>query len=629
METKPTLYKIPKMSRDLLDEVKVGDWFWVKIDDTEWDGDKRVKAGDHEELMCVEAVGSNYVGFTRSEPSGTSDERIHFDHFFARCRSEPDWKNVLQKRMHDIQKAIQDKTQELVEQGQKLCLLNQPQASPAEVGSLLPVKVADEPKRYKKELVKLKSKTLPAISKQIEKLAEDFAVAAKDMALPDLVKLQCVKDRLGIVEDRIFTIELYCGLLEEVHQLAEGKPAPMSEKIAIRQALLYMDEETLFDYEDGGMDINSLKAFDKWVVKPENLNRVLPEQKAVVAFQVRREDKEYGEPSNIMQAWSNIQLEEANKWTYLLIRNGENVYRIVPEIDFKPRLIPKRNEIGEEQFKKITDKYIWKEDEPDKKWGIGGDMERVEVEELITPDHVEYDDYVKKVDRLLKQYNRIVILIQGLLDRSQVFSPHPPIKLTIPGVMDEWVRLIRDEEDGLPCNRVTFQGYQAQLNRTLRKGKWVFVDNKYDEHFKYGWRPYHEELKWTRSKRGWQVNDMPQVCKVDSMNKDGTQVRVSWPWGNLSNPKKGKWIENPKRPGWGHHELIWTSDRICHESIPINRVLNVSDYNLGDYKMFLCDRGLRGKYLEWSQYLLNAEDWARNRAKGIPPEKDKKTQVKN
>jgi hypothetical protein len=67
---------------------------------------------------------------------------------------------------------------------------------------------------------------------------------------------------------------------------------------------------------------------------------------------------------------------------------------------------------------------------------------------------------------------------------------------------------------------------------------------------------------------------------------------------------------------------------MCHEWIPITRVLNVSDYNLGDYKMFICDRTLQGQYLKWAQYLLTAEDWARARAKGIPPDQDVKAQAK-
>ena len=612
------LFEADRISRDPLDSVQIGDWYWVKYGKTE-------SEKEHEHLFCVETIGSNYVGFTGSAKHSRYTDRVHFDEFFARCRSEPNWREHLQKRMGELQEAIKDKTRELVAHGQKLFLLPQAKGTevkpPEEAHSLLPMKVADEPKKYKKELLKLQDKTLPAISKEIDELAEEYAVVAKDMTLPDLVRLEAVKEKLGVVEDRIFTIELYCGLQEEVHQIAKGNPAPATEKIAIRQAMLFMDEETLFDYEDGGMDIEKLRDFDEWVVKPENLNRVLPEQKGIVAFRVRRGEKDYGRAESFLQAWIHCLLNEENMKTYLLIRNGENVYRIASTIDFSPRLIPMEGEIGEEQFKKIHERYEWQEEEHTHK--------RVTEEEKVTPDSTEYDDHVKKLEGMLKQYNRIVILIQGLLDRSMVFHPHPPIKLMVPGILDEWVRLIRDEERGLPNNTVTFEEYQKQLNSTLRKGKWVYIDSKYNERYKNGETPYRDSHSHYRepTRRGWSVNSMPDICRVDSMKRDGSAVQVSWPWGQLS---KGKeiWVENPNKPGWGHTKHEYETDRMCHEWIPVKRVLNVSDYNLGDYKMFLCDRALKGAYLKWSQYILIAEDWARNRAKGVPPDKDKRAQVK-
>jgi hypothetical protein len=118
---------------------------------------------------------------------------------------------------------------------------------------------------------------------------------------------------------------------------------------------------------------------------------------------------------------------------------------------------------------------------------------------------------------------------------------------------------------------------------------------------------------------------MPDLCQVESMKRDGSMIRVSWPWGKLSKGRE-RWVESKEKPGWGHYEHDYDTDRMCHEWIPVNRVFNVSDYHLGDYKMFLCDRSLQGEYLKWAQYLLTAEDWARDREKGLPPEQDKKAQ---
>lgn len=613
-----------RISRDPLDSIQIGDFYWIKFEDTKWKGKgddaKLVKVGEHEDLMCVDEIGSNFVGFTIYSEGHSSGCKIHFDVFAETCRAEPNWKVILNERMEQAQKAIRAKTAQLIEEGQKLCLLpNQvpPEAS-EQPKSLLPAKVSVDPKKHKAELVKLQ-KSLPEIAKEIEELGEEFAVAAKNISLPDMVKLESIKEALGVVEDRIFTIELYCGILEEVEQIAKGEPAPLSTPVTIRQQMLYMDEETLFDYKTGGMDFQKIKDFDKWVVDPANLDRILPEQRGIVAFRVRREGKDYGEARSIGEALAHFQWAEANKQTYILIRNGWNVYRIASEVDFTPRLIPKIGEIGEDQFTKIDTKYVWHD---------GGGTDRIEVKTLVTPESVHFDDHVKKVEQLLKHYNRIVILIQGLLDRSTVFHPHPVINLGNPKDMEKWVVLLRDEERALPSNRVQFEVYQKQINSTLRKGKWVYVDQNYDERYPGGQNPNYSGCRYqSPPKRGYATNRMPELCQIISMKRDGSAVHLSWPKGERSTPKK-VWVDSKDRPGWGHEEHIYKTDQMCHEWIPTERVFNVSDYQMGGYKMFLCDRSLQGSYLKWAQYLLTAEDWARAREKGIPPEEDKKAKPK-
>ena len=612
-------FEVPKTGLDPLDRVQIGDFFWLKIDDEEWDEKKgNIKVGEHEELFCVCEIGSNYVSFERPRGSSTIIPKIHFDEFLAKARPEPKWKEVLQKDMDEIQKSIREKMAVLVERGRKLYLLPKPQdetPEPQQPRSLLPAKVSDQYKTHKKALIRFRDKSLPSANKEIEELASDFSDRAKMLAMPDLVKLRGIKLALEVVEDRIFTIELYCGIQETVVQIADGEPAPATEKIAIRQLMLYMDEETLFDYQSGGMDFKSLQKFDRWVAKPENLRRIIPEPKGIVAFRVRRQAKDYGSPASIADILVHLNWDAENLETYLLIRNGERAYRIASSINFSPRLVPMRGEIGEKQFKTIDERWVHDREDPSK---------TVREEKLITPDHIEYDKIVAKLDAILRQYNRIVIVIQGLLDRSTVLSPHPPVHLAVPGQIDEWIRLVRDEEDGLPANQITFEEYQKQLNSTLCRGKWVYIDSKYEENFKDGQRPYDPSngRYSPRPRRGWNVNSMPDIIRVETMKRDGSAVRVSWPWGECATVTR--FVESKDKPGWGHYEPKDTG-RMCHEWIPTNRVLNVSDYNAGDYKMFLCDHALKGEYLKWAQYLLTAEDWAQHAAAGKKPEDFQKT----
>ena len=134
-----------------------------------------------------------------------------------------------------------------------------------------------------------------------------------------------------------------------------------------------------------------------------------------------------------------------------------------------------------------------------------------------------------------------------------------------------------------------------------------------------GYREYYDEekkVKRRRPRHGWISNVMPKILRVDAIKKDGSEVKVSWPAGKCL----GKWVDNPNKPGY----MMWNlkTERLLHEWVPTHYCLNVTDYVLGDYKMFLCDRSLQGQYLKWARYLLRAEDWQRNRKNGVKIEED-------
>jgi len=312
---------------DPIDRVKIGDWYWVTFDDDEWDDEKEenVKTGTHEELMCVSHIASNHFVLDKSSEYGTSDCRVHFKEFDETCREELEWKSKLQKEMTRIQGEMQEAMQKMLEEGRSLALMSQNPESKQEAAvseTTLPAVATMSPKKYQKDLIEFRD-NMPKIQKKIDELAKEFAVTAKDMALPDLVQLEHVKKALDVVNDRIFNLELYCGLQEEVHRIADGAPAPIDTPVSIMQQILYMDEECLFDYADGGMDYSKVSEWDEWVVRKENLDRLAPHQRCIVGFRVRRNKKERGEVATISQAWVRMHEEMADMETYLLIRNGE------------------------------------------------------------------------------------------------------------------------------------------------------------------------------------------------------------------------------------------------------------------------------------------------------------------
>lgn len=193
------------MNVNPLDSVQIGDFYWVKFDKDDY-LDRYTKRNEHTEvLMCVEDIGSNFFQFTIFHGRGTNGIRIHFDEYADRCRLETNWKAILNERMEEAGKAIQTKTQELIKAGQELNLIHAPQveAPHDENQSFLPAKVSIDPKAHYKELVEFKE-SLPQIQKAIEELGEEFAVAAKNLALPDLTKMGAVRKALNVIDDRIF-----------------------------------------------------------------------------------------------------------------------------------------------------------------------------------------------------------------------------------------------------------------------------------------------------------------------------------------------------------------------------------------------------------------------------------------
>lgn len=142
----------------------------------------------------------------------------------------------------------------------------------------------------------------------------------------------------------INSIEIYLGIEEELFCLQEGEKADVNTPITFRQAVLYMDEE-IGHWEDGGLDYSDIKWFDEFLLKDDNYKRLFPEEKGMVVFRPRRFAKDYNSKDYEANSRKN-QLNLNN--TYLLIRNGECLYRVFTErVVILPRLFPKKKELQE------------------------------------------------------------------------------------------------------------------------------------------------------------------------------------------------------------------------------------------------------------------------------------------
>jgi len=254
------------------------------------------------------------------------------------------------------------------------------------------------------------------------------------------------KKKIGKIMRVITTIELYLGIDEELFQIQEGELAPKDTPISFRQAVLYMDEE-IGHWKYGGLDFTNIDWFDQWLVKDGNYKKILPEEKGLVVFRPRRYDKDYGTGDGRYEAAMNHE----NKYnTYLLIRNGECLYRVYTEnIVILPRLFPKRDELM-----KL--------------------MESIKKESISSWDEEKKKD---NIDDLLHQYKKRAILMQGLIDRTEVFHPLPVDKINLFDMenLDGKVNFIYDDEATLPSGRLSFWDWHKQINSKIDKGSRVLV----------------------------------------------------------------------------------------------------------------------------------------------------------
>ena len=232
----------------------------------------------------------------------------------------------------------------------------------------------------------------------------------------------------------IQSLSLYLGLDEEIVQFQVGVPAAEEELITFRQLTLYIDEE-VGDASDGGMDINNLEDFENWLKVPENLKQVFPEPKGMVAFKPRRKPKDYGDK------WDNALMAPRNNTTFFLIRNGGNLYYIYsPNISVGRFMFPSEKEMQE----------LWN-----------------------TMQSSRWESDREKAIEEVQNNMKLALLFQGLIDRTDVFNPHPVVNLFKGG--EGVVKFLYDGDGGLDDGRKPFRQFQKEVNETLERGDRIVV----------------------------------------------------------------------------------------------------------------------------------------------------------
>lgn len=412
-------------------------------------------------------------------------------------------------------------------------------------------------------------------------------------------KLEIIKDKMNqmlVVFEKqikkimrvITTIELYLGIEEEVVQIQEGPNADMNEPICIRQGLMFMDEEVGDPWDDGqGLEWNrkGIAAFDDWLTRNGNYKKVIPEKKGIAAFQARRNVKKRANHGN---PFLNLAKIQADMQTFLLIRNGDNLYRLITDkINFRPRLFPRRNELQKLfEYWKIADDIEQKKQDPDAWMSLDhlSDKDKERFRGFNKQDHRKVGDAKDFAEDSVFFYKMRITLFQGLVDRATILHPLKPdcdYKLFSPDAQEKGlVHLIYDDELTLPSGRKPFWNWLADLNSTIDYGSRIILSHNWGYLEGVGG---HKQMEKYEHK---QTNELHQD-RLDDRYGSGHSGNWSHipprPSQGLYYVKKGErwqvdpvWIDNP----FFNPDLLVTPDepKYCPEYMREYYPKNPKDY---------------------------------------------------
>lgn len=381
-------------------------------------------------------------------------------------------------------------------------------------------------------------------------------------------ELDRIKDYVRNLHRIITVMNLYTGTNVDVNVICEGAPAMASLPIAVRQRILFMDEEYLADAENQGIDCEDIDKFCEWLRKPANRDIICPEPKCIVAMKPKRYDKSYTNDyhtNQLMNRW--------NHHTIVIFRDGQRLLMVDSEdLELFDVALPwsDQQERFEKEYQKIMAECSFQE----------SNLKRLK----------------EKSENLGYMYTKYISFLQGMIDSGKIFD----LSAGRPNfAKEEGVTYIHDAENAIGTGE-SWYGFQKRINEGIRRGTRVIF-------FPFG----HDE-------RGYEVE-----C--------GESNRKYWnKFSNPASPKKGLYnvdyptkIDHVKNLNTGRFEKITSKlDRLAIFYIPERFytesdrteafiynpwcVLNYDKLTVEDIDRFMADRTQRESFRGWMPILQEA-----------------------
>lgn len=626
--------------------IQVGQWYWVKEEaDKDQERDRW--------LGCVMHIGSNYVALEHpSKPSySTMRIRLHIDDCLERLEREYDPQSYINAQISYFQNLVNDQINEVKEITARLGITTQEQLSNHATSeqptsnTLVVVASQENVNNYKDALVHAKDTLLPELFNAIKESNAELTKWMMANTLPLNAARASLTGSIDNIKERIFHVSLYAGLTESVISCCSGEPGAYHEKLHIMQRMHYMDEECLLNYRHGGMDFDNIGQFDAWISEPQNRDRILPFSKTLVAMRVRRHVKDRPWDGSINSLFINFNMAISDKFTYLYIRNGEQVSRLVCDIDFGESIFPDRDvfdpqrpimvkmfnakvdevmsvdeyeqnvqefnqlEANYKQWQSDNPKEQWESTYPGMSWNFANPYRHLQFRKfnptqwkLFDQDNLYFDEIAEYFTNKLKEYNRIALIIQGLFDRSPVLHPHPPARIWSPRGFAAAIDLIYDASQALHFGEAPdIEAYINRCNASLDVGSMTVGQELY-------WMEKEAEKECRRIENDFRSRSeyRPKVFKPEGNPGPGFLAKIT-KWKPRARIATYEWrrLRRAANP-WDDDPNNMTV-QVIH--VPENRIFNVDAYRPGDYLQFFRDSRTRAQYLKWAPMLLAAEEY--------------------
>lgn len=285
--------------------------------------------------------------------------------------------------------------------------------------------------------------------REVERQRADLEAQARQMKADLEAQIGPMRAELEKMTEVAWTVDLYLGRDEQIEQVRDGALAPAESPIVVRQRVLAMSEEAAVLTVPGtaGLDYQDIGTFVTWLQDEQNLAQLLPEPKCIVVMVPTRVKSDSG------NAFEDLAKDAANAESYWFIRNGGRVYLMTTNVRVGDRLLPAHDEFT--RF--FTARGPFRSSEP----------------RLLEPGSQEWVEAEQRADARQRHFMRLMLVIQGLIDRTEVLRPTFPAGVNVMDVRsqrDGKVIVVNEVDNILTDGREPFRAWQKRLNGMLRPG---------------------------------------------------------------------------------------------------------------------------------------------------------------